>query len=326
MRRRAGAALVAVALLVGGGALIARLAADDRTDAASSSTSTSVSPTPTSTSLPVAEPPLSTDTTVAATTATPSSAAPTSSASTPASNGVPAVDAVAYAVYDVSSGEFLAEQAADEQLAVGSVMKLLTAHVVMEAGDPTKVVTVPDLQMDPMESAIGLYPGEQLPREVLLRAMLIVSANDAARTLAVDVGGTQDAFVDLMNDAAQRLGLTNTRASNPVGLDGESAYSTAHDMVRLAELLMQDPTFRATVVRPSANLHGQTFPATNDLLTSYSGADGVKTGHTTDAGYCLVGSATRDGRQVIVAVFGSSTDAAREAAASTLLDWAFTQG
>ena len=181
---------------------------------------------------------------------------------------MPSVDAAAYAVYDVSSGKFLAEQSADEQRAVGSVMKLLTAHVVMEAGDPTKVVTVPDLQMDPMESAIGLYPGEQLSREVLLRAMLIVSANDAARTLAVDVGGTQDAFVGMMNDAAQTLGLTNTRASNPVGLDSDSAYSSARDMVQLAELLMQDPTFRATVVRPSANLHGQTFPATNDLLTT----------------------------------------------------------
>ena len=75
-------------------------------------------------------------------------------------------------------------------------MKLLTAKVVMDNGDLTKVVTVPDLQMDPMESAIGLYEGEQLPRDVLLRAMLIVSANDAARALAVDVGGSQDSFVE----------------------------------------------------------------------------------------------------------------------------------
>ena len=88
---------------------------------------------------------------------------------------------------------------------------------------------------------------------------------------------------------------------------------------------MQDETFRTTVARTSANLHGQTFAATNDLLTGYPGADGIKTGHTTDAGYCLVGSATRDGRRIIVAVMGSSTDATRVAAATKLLDWGFAQ-
>ena len=241
-------------------------------------------------------------------------------------DGPPSVDATAYAVYDTSTGEWLAESGADNPVAVGSVMKLLTAKVVMDDGDLTKVVTVPDLQMDPMESAIGLYEGEQLPRDVLLRAMLIVSANDAARALAVDVAGSQDAFVEMMNQTAQDLGLDNTVASNPVGLDSGTARSSARDMVRLADLLMQDESFRTTVARTSANLHGQTFASTNDLLVAgYPGADGVKTGHTTDAGYCLVGSATRDGRRIIVAVFGSSTDAARVAAASTLLDWAFAQ-
>lgn len=236
----------------------------------------------------------------------------------------PAVDATAYAVLDTSTGTWLATSAADEQLAVGSTMKLLTTYVVMQAGDPEHVVTVPQLELDPEESSIGLYPGERLSRAVLLRAMLIVSANDAARSLAVDVGGSQDGFVAMMNTAASTLGLAGTVAANPIGLDATGAHSTARDLATLAALLMQDETFRATVARTSASLHGQTLPSTNAaFLTGYPGADGVKTGHTSQAGYCLVASATRDGRRLVAVVLGSSTDSARVSAVSALLDWAF---
>ena len=129
---------------------------------------------------------------------------------------------------------------ADAPLAVGSVMKLLTAYVVLQAGELDRVVTVPDLDVDISESAIGLYAGEQLPRDVLLRAMLIVSANDAARALAIDVGGSIDGFVDEMNAAAVELGLDNTVAANPIGLDAARAHSSARDMIELADRLMDD--------------------------------------------------------------------------------------
>ena len=239
--------------------------------------------------------------------------------------GVPAIDATAYAVYDVTNDRWLVESGADTPMPVGSVMKLLTSYVVLQTGDLSKVVTVPKLTVDIEESAIGLYEGEQLPRDVLLRAMLIVSANDAARALAIDVGGSIDGFVTQMNAAARALGMTNTVAANPIGLDAAGAQSSAHDMISLASLLMQDQTFREAVVKPSANLHGQTFSATNKLLTTYDGATGVKTGHTTQAGYCLIGSATRDGRELIVAVLGSQTDASRLQATTSLLEWGFTQ-
>ena len=88
---------------------------------------------------------------------------------------------------------------------------------------------------------------------------------------------------------------------------------------------MDDPTFRTTVARTDARLHGSVFPSTNPLLSTYEGATGVKTGHTTDAGYCIVASATRDGRPVIVAVLGAPSDKARIDGATALLDWAFTQ-
>jgi D-alanyl-D-alanine carboxypeptidase len=155
--------------------------------------------------------------------------------------------------------------------------------------------------------------------------MLIVSANDAAQTLAIDVGGTTEGFVAKMNEAATALGLSNTVAANPIGLDADGAHSSARDMITVASILIQDATFRAAVAKTTATLHNQTFSNTNRLLTTYPGADGIKTGHTTGAGYCVVGSATRDGRTILVAVLGEPSDAARVADASALLDWGFAQ-
>jgi D-alanyl-D-alanine carboxypeptidase (penicillin-binding protein 5/6) len=279
-------------------------------------TSTVVAPAPTTAAA----------TTVAlTTTVAPTTVAPTTTLGVLAPTApVPAVDAAAYIVYDAAAGRVLAESDADRPAAVGSLMKLLTAHVVMQAGDPEKLVRVPQLTLDPRESQIGLLAGEQWSRAVLLRAMVIVSANDAAQTLALDVGGSQEQFVAMMNAAAAELGLTSTVARNPVGLDAAGQQSSARDVLTLSIALMQDPTFRATVARPSARLHGMTFPATNDLLRDYPGGDGIKTGRTTQAGYCIAGSATRDGRQVIVVVLGSSSDPARLASTAALLDWAFS--
>jgi D-alanyl-D-alanine carboxypeptidase (penicillin-binding protein 5/6) len=238
---------------------------------------------------------------------------------------VPALDARAYAVYDLTGDRWLAESSADMPMPVGSVMKLLTARVVLQAGELDRVVTVPALTAGDDESVIGLYEGERLPRDVLLRAMLIVSANDAARALAIDVGGSIDEFVSQMNAAADELGMTDTVAANPVGLDAAGAHSSARDMVALAAVLMQDDTFRHAVAKPFAKLHGQTFAATNDLLVTYDGATGIKTGHTTQARYCLIASATRDGRELIVAVLGAPTEESRLRGAADLLDWGFSR-
>ncbi len=237
----------------------------------------------------------------------------------------PEVDAAAYVVFDSTNGVRLASKNADQQLAIGSLFKLLTAYVVMEAGEPEKEVVVPPLQVDQFESQIGLIAGERLSRAVLMRAMLIVSGNDAARVLATDVAGSEAEFVTMMNAAAGELGLTGTQAANAVGLDDPAAHSTADDVLVMARVLMSDPVFRETAARPSAKLHGAELPATNDLLRTYNGADGIKTGRTTDAGYCIAGSATRDGRSVYVVVLGSSSDDARLAASTALLDWAFAQ-
>ena len=283
---------------------------------ASATTSTLAATTSTSTTS-------TTTTTVASSTTTTAISTATTPVATLDPAQPPHIDAAAYAVYDVGSQRWLAELDADTPRPVGSLMKLLTAFVVMQAGDPAHVATVPAMHLEPAESAIGLYEGQRLQRDVLLRAELIVSANDAARTLALDVGGTEEGFVAMMNQAAQALGMVDTVAVNSVGLDAEGAHSSPRDMVVIATILMDDPTFRATVARTDARMNGQHFNATNKLLTSYQGATGVKTGHTTDAGYCLVGSATRGDRSVIVAVLGAPSDTARIGGASALLDWAF---
>jgi D-alanyl-D-alanine carboxypeptidase (penicillin-binding protein 5/6) len=237
----------------------------------------------------------------------------------------PPVDASAYAVFDAQASTMLATTNADARLSVGSLMKLLNAVVAYDAGQQDKNIVAPDgLAGDEDESVIGIGPGQVVSRSVLIRAMLKVSANDAARLLAIDIAGSEDAYAMMMNHAAASLGLTNTHAVNASGLDAEGQFSSARDLITLATVLSASADFRQTVMETTAQFNGQTIANTNDLLMTYPGADGIKTGYTSDAGYCLLASATRHGRRIIVAVLGASTDDARDQAAATLLDWAFT--
>lgn len=239
---------------------------------------------------------------------------------------VPAVEASAYAVFDTETSSMLATKNADARLAVGSLLKLLNAAVAYEAGQPDKEVVAPGgLAGGKGESVIGIRAGQVVSRASLIRAMLKVSANDAARLLAIDIAGSEDAYAAMMNDVATSHELTNTHAVNASGLDADRQFSSADDLVTLARSLSENRDFRQTVTETTAQWNGQTIPNTNDLLTTYPGADGIKTGHTTDAGYCLLASATRNGRRIIVAVLGAPTDAGRDNAAATLLDWAFAR-
>ena len=238
----------------------------------------------------------------------------------------PPVDASAYAVFDTRASTMLAATNADARLSVGSLMKLLNAVVAYDAGQQDKYIVAPDgLAGSEGESVIGIGAGQVVSRSVLIRAMLKVSANDAARLLAIDIAGSEDAYASMMNDAAASLGLTNTHAVNASGLDADGQFSSANDMARLAAFLMGNQTFQLTVARTEAQLNGQSIPSTNDLLGTYPGADGVKTGRTTNAGWCIVASAMRDGRRMIAVVLGAPTEEARDTGATALLDWAFTQ-
>jgi D-alanyl-D-alanine carboxypeptidase (penicillin-binding protein 5/6) len=242
----------------------------------------------------------------------------------PPSGSAPTVAAEAYLVLDAETGRPLAEVAADERRPVGSLAKLMTAHLALEAGVPDDPVTVPVLDVGEDESQIGLVPGEVERRDTLIAATLVASANDAARSLAVDIAGDEARFVEMMNDEAAELGLDDTHYADPAGLTDEGQWSTARDVGALADRLMDDPGFRAVVDETGVTVDGRTHAATNDLLGTYGGADGVKTGHTDAAGWCIAASATRDGHRVIVVVLGAPNEDARDAAATALLDWAFT--
>ena len=128
----------------------------------------------------------------------------------------------------------------------------------------------------------------------------------------------------MMNAETAAAGLDATRYANPVGLDDPAQHSSAADVARLARDLMQDPAFRRIVAAESIRINGSELPATNDLLGVYRGADGIKTGHTAAAGWCIAASATRDGRSIVAVVLGAPTEQARDAAARALLDHGFS--
>lgn len=239
--------------------------------------------------------------------------------------GLPSVQAASWVVFDAQSEQVLSAHHANEQRPIGSIQKLLSIAVALDDGPLDNPVTVPRMTIDPKESVIGLRAGEVLNRDVLIRAMLIVSANDAARALAIDVAGDQEQFVERMNSLADRLGMSNTVAKNPHGLDVDGQHSTANDVLTVARTVMTNADVRQWVQRRQARLHGMSFDATNPLFGVYRGADGIKTGSTTNAGYCFVASATRDGRQIYVVVLGSPSKQARLDDTRALLDWAFAQ-
>jgi D-alanyl-D-alanine carboxypeptidase (penicillin-binding protein 5/6) len=242
----------------------------------------------------------------------------------PPTGDLPPIAAAAYVVVDGDTGEPLATFNADQPRPVASLVKLMTARLVLDAGQLDDTATVPPLRITSDESQAGLEPGDRVSRGELLHAMLVASANDAARTLAVDVAGDERRFVDMMNAEAAAADLDATRYANPDGLDDPAQHSSAADVARLARDLMQDPVFRGIVAAESTTLNGGELPATNDLLGAYRGADGIKTGHTDEAGWSIAASATREGRSIVAVVLGAPTEHARDDAARTLLDYGFS--
>ena len=180
------------------------------------------------------------------------------------------------------------------------------------------------------DSQIGLVPGERMSVHDLLLALMLPSADDAAEDLAYNVGGGSiPRFVAMMNAEAAHLGLTHTHYSTPIGLDTPGNYSTAFDLDHLAAYaLAQSPLLRRIVDLPSATL--TTGPVRyvvnrNDLVGRIPWINGVKTGHTADAGYVLVASGTQDGMTLIGAVLGTESEAARDANALALLNYGFAE-
>ncbi len=238
-----------------------------------------------------------------------------------------AVGAPQAIVIEVSTGDVACSRSADKRRPIGSTTKLMTALLTLERIKLTKTCTASSYRPAPIESKIGLLPGERMKAADLMRGLLAESGNDAAMALAKCVSGSTSTFVRAMNQRARQLGLTNTHYENPIGLDSDSNYSSARDLVTLAEVLRTNKFFKKVTDSPSVTLktgvHPRTFANRNLLVRRYGFVNGVKTGHTSNAGYVLVGSASRNGIQLISAVLGTPSEAARDNDTMALFKFAF---
>jgi serine-type D-Ala-D-Ala carboxypeptidase (penicillin-binding protein 5/6) len=242
----------------------------------------------------------------------------------------PSLPVSAAALYAPQTGQILYSVNLDQRLAVASTTKLMTALITLQhVHRLSTIFTQNDWYPAPADSQLGLVPGERMSVHDLLLAMMLPSDDDAAEDLAYNVGqGSVGRFVAMMNAEATRLGLRHTHYSTPIGLDTPGNYSSAGDLVKLAEydlthfpVLARMVALKSAVVRAGSQL--ETVTNRNDLVSHYRWIDGVKTGHTTQAGYVLVASGHRNGMSLISAVLGTTSQQERDASSLALLDYGF---
>ncbi|PHM70691.1 D-alanyl-D-alanine carboxypeptidase DacA [Xenorhabdus kozodoii] len=250
--------------------------------------------------------------------------------------GVPELDSEAYILIDYNSGKVLAEKSADVRRDPASLTKMMTSYVIGQAIKsgkikPDDIVTVGKdawATGNPIfkgSSLMFLKPGDQVSVAMLSRGINLQSGNDACVAMADYVAGSQDAFVSLMNQYVQSLGLKNTHFQTVHGLDANGQYSSAHDMALIGRALIRDVPDEYAIYKEKDftynNIHQ---PNRNGLLWDKSlSVDGIKTGHTSGAGYNLVASATEGNMRLISAVMGSPTSRGRETDSKKLLTWGF---
>ena len=254
-------------------------------------------------------------------------AASTLALSSSALAGPPPVRAPVYIVENGTTGEVLAALGASDRRAIASITKLMTVLVTLEHAKLDAVVTVPSEVTSIGESTIFLQAGERIPVRDLIEAALIPSANDAADALAYYVGGgSQARFVRMMNAKARQLRLEDTHFVRPDGLDAAGHVSSARDVTKLARILMRRAVVRRIVRDTSADIEGgRTIYTRNNLLSTYAGSFGVKTGHTDLAGWSEVAAARRNGLTIYATILGSPTEEQRDADLASLLSWGFSQ-
>lgn len=232
----------------------------------------------------------------------------------------PTVEAAA-AILETSHGQVLAESAADVPRPTASTIKLLTALTVRRHLDLDTVVTVPPEAARVAGATVGAVPGSRWTVRELVGAMLVASGNDAAVALAVAAAGSEPAFVELMRAEAAALGVDGELRS-ATGLGGDRM--SARDLATVARAVLADPELAPLAGRAEISLpDGRRVRNRNTLLGTFAGADGLKTGYTEAAGWCLVASATRSGRTLVAVVLGAPSESARDRAAAALLEYGF---
>lgn len=243
------------------------------------------------------------------------------------------LDSQSAILIDKDSGKVLYEKDPDTKLPMASMTKIMSMLIIMENINNGSLSYTDKVIISKNASGMGgsqvfLQEGEEYKVEDLLKCIAVSSANDAVVAMAEKISGSAEAFVELMNKRAQELGLTNTNFANPHGLDSENHYSTARDMSRLAqELLKYEDILRFTSIyedyltKPDGS---QVWLVnTNRLVRFYDGVDGLKTGYTTDAGYCLTATAKKNDFRIISVVMKASSGDARSKDTATLLTYGF---
>jgi D-alanyl-D-alanine carboxypeptidase (penicillin-binding protein 5/6) len=247
-----------------------------------------------------------------------------------AAAGPPAVRAPSAILVEPATGDVVFQRRAGERRAIASTTKLMTALVALERAPLSRQLRAVRYRGAAAESVAGLRAGERLTVADLLRATLVASANDAAATLAARLGGgSRSGFVALMNRRARALGLRDTRFSNPIGLDQPGNHSSAEDLVKLTLILRRSPFFRAVTDRRRVTLRSgarrRTLVNRNTLVRTVGFVNGVKTGHTQQAGYVLVGSGSLRGVTVVSAVLGDTGERERDADTLALLRYGLSR-
>lgn len=250
--------------------------------------------------------------------------------------GVELVDNAKSAVLiERDTGTILYNKNSDEMLPPASMTKIMTMLLIMEAIDLGKIKWDEKIRTSEYAASMGgsqifLEPGEEMTSEEMLKGIAIGSANDASVAMAERIAGSEEAFVEMMNAKVKELGLKNTVFKNVTGLPEDGHYSTAHDMAVMAKELLKYEGITKFTGTYEAYLREQSdkkfwLVNTNRLVRFYPGVDGLKTGFTNEAKYCLTATAEKDGMRVIAVVFGAPTSKERNAQISKMLDYAFAQ-
>lgn len=246
----------------------------------------------------------------------------------------PQVAASGYILMDASTGKVLVEHNADERLPPASLSKIMTVYIVAAELDEGRISLDDKVRVSPNAwrkggaasggSTMFLDPNSEVTVGELLHGVIIQSGNDASIALAEHLAGSEDAFADIMNQTAQLLGMSNSSFENATGLPGENHLSTASDLAILARSMITNyPEIYALYSQREYTYNGITQPNRNTLLFRDPSVDGMKTGHTSEAGYCLVASAQRDNMRLVSVVMGTSSNNARAVETQKLLAYGF---
>lgn len=243
--------------------------------------------------------------------------------------GAPSLSARSYVLMDFASGRVLAEKNAAERVEPASLTKMLASYLVfkeIQSGrvQPTDAVTISEKAWKTGGSKMFIEVGKQVPVSDLMMGMVVQSGNDATVALAEHIGGTEEVFAQMMNAEAERLGMAGSHFVNSDGLPDPEHYTTAQDMALLSRALIADfPDHYASYAVKEFSFNGITQHNRNSLLWRDASIDGIKTGHTEAAGYCLAASAEREGMRLIAVVMGTDSEKTRADEAQALLNYGF---